>query len=247
MIAWILLILSTIALGLMFWRRFRLTRKDMIFQEDLQAQEEEEAAPVEEAPVVEAVAQELPLEDPEEVNVKKTFARADVHFGRKEWDDAEPLLLLVLEADSKHVEAHLRLGMIAMKRQDFPAAEVYFAKLVSLKKDPVYFSNLGAALYQQQRLVEAAEAYENALALDDKRAARFVSLGQIYHELDEHEKALEHFERAAEKKRKDVGLLMILADYYIRFERADEAKQILKKVLDLDPYNEEAKASLESL
>ena len=52
---------------------------------------------------------------------------------------------------------------VYLQVENFPQAELYFSRLINLKKDPVYYSNLGAALYQQQRLIEAAEAYENAI------------------------------------------------------------------------------------
>ncbi|MEK7145728.1 MAG: tetratricopeptide repeat protein, partial [Patescibacteria group bacterium] len=130
---------------------------------------------------------------------------------------------------------------------DFPKAELYFSKLVNLKKDPVYFSNLGAALYRQARLIEAAEAYENALSMDDKRAERLQSLGQVYNELGDHEKALKYFELAAKRKPKDMGLKGILADYYVRLERFAEAAVLYGKILEQDPYNKEIKAALSEL
>lgn len=241
MFAWILLILSGAALVALFVRRLRATRQDLKFQEHLIA--EEEAAAEEEAmPEVETEPQ------PEfEGSVKKNFAKADVLFSRGELDDAEPLLIEVVTMDPTHLDAHHKLGLLYMKRADFPSAELYFSKLVNLKKDPVYFSNLGAALYQQQRLVEAAEAYENAIALDDRRGERLQSLAQVYFELGEDEKALHYFERAAKRKPKDTELKLILADYYEKLGQPEAAAEKLKEVLEADPYNEEVKSRLKGL
>jgi len=175
------------------------------------------------------------------------FAKADMHMSRQEFPEAEALLMEILTVDEGHLDSHLKLGLMYMKLEDFPKAELYFSKLVNLKKDPVYFSNLGAALYRQSRLIEAAEAYENALSMDDKRAERLQSLGQVYNELGEHEKALKYFELAAKRKPKDMGLKNILADYYVRLERFDEAVALYEKILEQDPYNEEVKAVLNEL
>lgn len=210
---------------------------------------EEEAA--KEAP--ESSKEDEPTEKLEEEgpapakNVRKTFLKADTHFSRNEFDEAEPLFLAVIAADDSHLDAHHKLGMLYLKKGDFPNAELYFSKLVNMKKDPVYFSNLGAALYQQQRLVEAAEAYENAIALDNRRAARLESLAQVYYELGDDEKALKYFELAARKKPKDLGLKMLIAEYYERLERYEEAAEMLEKILQKDPYNKEAKAMLKKL
>ncbi len=249
MLPWILLIASGLGLTLIFLRRLRMTRKDLMFQETLDMEEEEA---IEEATQEEEFNQ-AESDDNDDVKaellgtVRKTFLKADTHLSRNEHEEAEPLLLAVIEADPSHLEAHHKLGLMFMKRGDFGQAELYFSKLVNLKQDPVYFSNLGAALYQQQRLVEAAEAYENAIALDDKRGERLQSLGQVYYELGEDDKALHYFERAARRKPKDIDLKLILADYYERLVRLDEAIETLEAVLELDPYNDEVKKRIKVL
>ena len=234
-LAFLLLIASGLAIALRFARRLRLTRQDVLLQKNMLAEEAAENA--EDVPLFEVPEQEAPVEL--EGGVKKTFSRADVLFSRGELDEAEPLLLAVLGAEPEHLDAHHKLGLLYMKRSDFPQAELYFSKLVNLKKDPVYFSNLGAALYQQARLVEAAEAYENAITLDDRRAERLQSLAQVYFELGEDEKALHYFERAARRKPKDMELKLILADYYEKLGRTAEAAAKLEEVLTDDPYNED--------
>lgn len=233
MISWILLFGSGLALMLMFVRRLRMTHRDLRFQEHLKEEVAEEAA---ETPP------EEPTADPKmapPASVRPLFLQAEVLFGRNELDEAEALFLTVTTADPTHLEAHHKLGLLYMKRADFPQAELYFSKLVNLKKDPIYFSNLGAALYQQQRLVEAAEAYENAIALDDRRAERLQSLAQVYYELGNDEKALHYFERSARRKPKDLDLKLLLADYYERLGDMENTKKMLNEILELDPYNEE--------
>lgn len=250
MIAWILLTLSGLALTLIFLRRLRMTQKDLMFQENL-AQEEEENEIHSKPMEVDDDEAEAHFEEPVKAEllgtIRKTFLKADTHLSRNEFEEAEPLFLAILEAEPDHLDAMNKLGMMTMKMGRFGDAELYFSKLVNLKQDPVYFSNLGAALYQQQRLVEAAEAYENALALDDRRGERLQSLAQVYYELGEHEKALHYFERAAKRKPKDLELKLILADLYEGAGRKEDASTMLKVVLDADPYNKEVKARLRNL
>ena len=246
MFAWLLLIASGLGLVMIFLRRLRMTRKDLMFQETLVEELAEEALE-EEAPLM--PAREETVEERAELlgTVRKTFLKADTHLSRNEFEEALPLLLAVIEAEPDHLEAHHKLGLSYLKQGDFPQAELYFSKLVNLKQDPVYFSNLGAALYQQQRLVEAAEAYENAIALDDRRGERLQSLGQVYYELGEDDKALHYFERAARRKPKDIDLKLILVDYYERLVRLEEAIETMEGILELDPYNEDVKKRLKLL
>ena len=234
---------------MLFVRRLKMTRKDLMFQETLVEEMAEEALEEEVAESLSAPLQQELLEEPTELlgTVRKTFLKADTHLSRNEFDEALPLLLAVIAAEPDHLEAHHKLGLSYLKQGDFPQAELYFSKLVNLKQDPVYFSNLGAALYQQQRLVEAAEAYENAIALDDKRGERLQSLGQVYYELGEDDKALHYFERASRRKPKDLDLKLILADYYERLVRLEESIDTLEGILEIDPYNEEVKKRLKLL
>ncbi|MFA5855280.1 MAG: tetratricopeptide repeat protein [Candidatus Gracilibacteria bacterium] len=179
---------------------------------------------------------------PDRSAARKMFLKAEALLSRGEMEEAMQGLLAAIQADPMHLDAHHKLGLIFMKKGDFPSAELYFSKLVNLKQDPVYFSNLGAALYEQKRLVEAAEAYENAVAIDDRRAERLQSLAQVYHELGETEKALHYFERSARRKPKDIDLKLILADYYEKLGRPEDSARMLKEVLVLDPYNEEVRS-----
>lgn len=261
MLPYLLLFTSGFALMLMFVRRLRLTRQDLKFQKKLlneergeDASEELEDFPDNAEPEADRVSAAASINSSEvdelpelEGGVRKAYSRAEVFFGRNQLEEAEPLFLAILEEDPSHLDAHHKLGLLYLKQGYFPQAELYFSKLVNLKQDPIYFSNLGMALYQQQRLVEAAEAYENAIALDDRRAERLQSLAQVYFELGEDEKALHYFERAARRKPKDEPLKLILADYYERMGAVDQAKKTLEELLDMDPYNEEIKVRLKTL
>ena len=242
MFPWILLIIVGIALAVLFVRRMRMTQKDLLFQEHLaeeQAEEKEEAVEFEEDE--NQTASDLLG------SVRKTFLKADTHLSRNEFEEAEPLFVAIIAENPSHLDAHHKLGLMYMKMGRFGDAELYFSKLVNLKQDPVYFSNLGAALYQQQRLIEAAEAYENAISLDDRRGERLQSLGQVYYELGEHEKALHYFERAARRKPKDLDLKLVLADLYEKAGQTEAAEDMLKSILQADPYNKEVKARLKNL
>lgn len=250
MIAWFLLITSGSGLLLIFLRRFRMTQRDLLFQESLQKEDAMEKAG--------DFLEDFPIENGSGVapaldgGVHKSYAHAELLLSRTsagegDLKEVEELLLAIIANEPNHIDAHHKLGLLYLRTGHFSGAELYFSKLVNFKQDPVYFSNLGAALYQQQRLVEAAEAYENAIALDDRRAERLKSLAQVYFELGVDEKALHYFERASRRKPKDSELKLILADYYERLGRKEESRIKLKEILEQDPYNEDLKARFEAL
>ena len=81
----------------------------------------------------------------------------------------------------------------------------------------------------------------------DRRGERLQSLGQVYYELGEHEKALHYFERATRRKPKDLDLKLVLADLYEKAGQTEAAEDMLKSILQADPYNKEVKARLKNL
>lgn len=238
MIAYILLSISGLGIILIFLKRLKATKLDMIFQNDIEMLPQEA---VEKMPIDEESKEDL-VEN--FASARKSFQKGEMHFSKNELEDAENCLIMAIESDQTYLDAHHKLGLLYMKKGDFQQAELSFSKLVNLKKDPIYFSNLGATLYSQQRLLEAAEAYENAIALDDRRAERLESLAQVYHELNDFEKALKYFEIAARRKPKNIELKEILIDYYEREGKITEAVENLKKIIELDPYNKDAKKRL---
>jgi tetratricopeptide (TPR) repeat protein len=276
LIYWTLLVLSGLTLFLVIFRRYQIVKRDTRVQKAHAEEEAEMNTPAGDMAMAdgamgdesgatdetenggasskEGQAQDSVLSTEEKQEAPKSkksprqlFIEADTNFKRGQMEEAENKFLMVIDLDPKHLEAHHKLGMLHMKSGNFPQAELYFGTLVGLKKDPIYFSNLGAALYQQQRLREAATAYENAIALDAKRGARLQSLAQVYHELDEDELALKYFEMAIRRKPKDLNLLWILSDYYERLERWEDAMEMLRKIAILDPYNESVQGRLKDV
>ena len=198
----------------------------------------EETAKME--PVVEQVIA-MPQVVSKTTDTRLLFKKGEVAFSKRDYDSAQRYFVKVLEVDEGHPETNLQLGLTYLKQKNFPKAEFVFHKLVNLKKDPVYYSNLGLALYSQGRLLEAAEAYENALSLDNKRAARFASLAQIYRELNNDEKAALNFEKASKKSPRNTEYLWALTEYYRKLGREEDLLNTAKKILELDPYNEDAR------
>ncbi|MBU1018660.1 MAG: tetratricopeptide repeat protein [Patescibacteria group bacterium] len=174
-------------------------------------------------------------------DVRGLMKKGEFHFARKELLESEEFFIRVLSIEETHLDANFHLGMTYLGLGNDSKAEFFFQKLTNLKKNPLYYSSLGRALYNQGRLLEAAEAYENAIALDDKRAARFASLARVYMELNNDEKALANFEKASRKSPRNMDYLQALIGYYQKLGLEDELQRSVKRMLELDPYNEDVK------
>lgn len=256
MFYWIVLAVSGMALALIFLRRLNLTRKGLTFEAELK-KEENRADSGEGDSTAESFISPSDLQlkrraeqkAHEERNrrireAKKAYKQAEIHFSKGDYGLAEKHLLNVLSFDNDHQEANLKLGLLYLHQENLPRAEFFFQKLLDLKENPVYYSNLALTLYQQNRLEEAAKLYERAIEMDNKKAGRFVSLAHVYGELGDMEKALDRFEAAIRLEPRNLDYLWNLLDYYEKFSRFSDMRRTIKRILELDPYNETAKARL---
>ena len=98
-----------------------------------------------------------------------------------------------IEADDKHVEAHINLGRLLHERGDRAAArQSYETALRHRPDDPLAAFNLGVALEDAGEWQDAAAAYERALAADPKAADAHYNLAGVYERLGDRAAALRH-------------------------------------------------------
>ncbi|MEZ4087423.1 MAG: tetratricopeptide repeat protein [Candidatus Gracilibacteria bacterium] len=185
----------------------------------------------------------------EEVD-EKNVAKADslvrkAEIALKKGDDAEgkKALIQALALDPSCIEAYKKLAFLYLRDGEFGKAETVYKKLVvSISDDPMMLSNLGLALFSQDKLEEAKTYYKKALELDMERPGRFFSLGQIHYALEEFEDAAKMFRRAADMDPGNIDYMLTLAHLYVERELVGEARNLIDEVLNIDPENEEALA-----
>jgi tetratricopeptide (TPR) repeat protein len=178
----------------------------------------------------------------------RAFRIADMNFTRSNLGEAEKWFIKVLSFDPNHTEAINKLGVIYIQQKNYKRAEILFKKLFTItQKDATHYCNYGRCLYNQSRLAEAAEAYENAVKLDSTKSSRYTSVGQIYYELKDYAKALTFFSKALDLEPVNVKFLSLVAELSGLAGDNDRKQRSLRKILEIEPYNEEAKKKLGEL
>ncbi len=145
--------------------------------------------------------------DPDSVDARFGIAMVYYHQGRL--SEAKRNLLAVVQADQRHMLAHLRLGMIAERTGHLPDARTQYQAAATLRPhddDPWRF--LGAL---QRKLGEVEAAQTSAINV------------------------IEITSRKLEASRDDVVLMSRLAEAYARFGGKEETRAIVRRVLELDP------------
>lgn len=181
------------------------------------------------------------LSKQEKLDVVALCEKADIKLKVGEEDEAIKLLVQAMAVDPANIEAHQKLAMLYMQKQMYSAAAALFKQLGELTGDAVHYSNLGLALYQQQEFEAAKEAYQRAIVLDPSRPQRFVSLAQVYRSLDQLSNAIVAANKAHEMDKENIDFLFLIADLQMDSQNYDESANALKKIVDLDPDNLDAK------
>ncbi|MBI2453812.1 tetratricopeptide repeat protein [Candidatus Peregrinibacteria bacterium] len=176
----------------------------------------------------------------------RAYRIGDMHFSRGDFAEAEKWFIKTLAMHDQHAEALNRLGVIYVQQGNARRAEILYRKLLSItQKDPVYYANYGRCLYNQKRFSEALEAYENAAKLDATKPSRFISIGQIHYEQKDYQKALSCFVRALDLDPQNTEYLTITAELAELTGDTDRLQKSIKKLAELEPYNEGVKQKLE--
>ena len=89
----------------------------------------------------------------------------------------------------------------------------------------------GAALFEQWRLDEAAEAWERNLEIQDDAMVR-TNLGSVYLFLEDYLQAREHFESAYASESRDAAMVLNLADSERLLGNADRAERLYTELFE---------------
>lgn len=182
------------------------------------------------------------------LEVKQREKKAEVHLRRGEHELAEKYLVEALSFDSTNEEINKKLALLYLNQKKFPKAELIYLRLIEQgSNDATVYSNLGLVLYHEGRLDLAVKSYQKAIELDPKRPARYANIGQIYYQLQDMKNAILFFEQAYQLNKKEVDYMFILAKLYEEISQKEKAKFYYHKILDVDPYNAEAKEGIRAL
>lgn len=175
--------------------------------------------------------------------VGEPIARAWREAGRP--DRAQPLLEALVEARPEEADAHFALGVHHYEEQAYEASDA--AMLRAIELDPNHAAALnymGYALAERgERLDEALELVERALAVDPWNGAYLDSLGWVHFQRGDLKAAREPLERAARQFPKDPTILSHLGDLYAGLGEYELARDAWLRALEAD---EESRATLQA-
>lgn len=150
------------------------------------------------------------------------------------YEEAAASLETALKIDGSSHEARCELGMVALWRKDYPAAERWFREAMKLNCKYIdAYCHLATALAVMHRLPEAEEMLRAALYFLPQSARIKADLGTIYYSMGDRSRAEQYLLEAINGDSSLPKAYYQLGQIYRDSQRAAEAVQALSKFLEL--------------
>jgi tetratricopeptide (TPR) repeat protein len=168
--------------------------------------------------------------------IARWFGAALAHQRNGRAADAERVCREILSVDPGHAQTLHLLGLIEHHRGRSDDAIGHIRMAITRDgRDPAFHHNLGNILRALDRVAEAIDCYERALALAPASVDTLYNLGNTYQDLGQPELAAAYFERALRLNPEAIELLNNLGTALQDLGRLDEAIGCYRKALALRP------------
>ena len=188
------------------------------------------------------------ISDIDKDKVNKILKRVRVNSIKWYFDTARSLIVEWLSLDKYNRDLNIELASIYEKEQNYINAEYIYKDLLEiLKADIEVMKKLGYIYAMQNKLKDSLKMYEkihNKKKADDEVIDL---LSELAFTMKHHKKALKYVNLFLVWKPRDVDKLFIKAKSLKVLWKKDEARDVYKRILDLQPYNTKAKDKYEKL
>ncbi len=170
-------------------------------------------------------------------NAEFPFYRGLAHFRQKEYRTAIEAMDQALQRDSSFVDAWAQLGIIHNELRNFPASDSAYEQALTLDpENPLINNNYAYSLSERGVDMRRAKIMtERALASDPENASYLDTMGWIYFQLGNYEKARTYIRQSLEQDDQSATVYEHLGDVYEKLGEHSRAAEAWEKALLLEP------------
>ena len=183
-----------------------------------------------------------------EINVETSLELGQRYLDAGQLAEALDVYQEVVEQRPAWGIGHTKLGNVYRQMGQVEAAEVAYRR--SIEVDPGYvgaYVNLGGIYDGQGRGTEALALYEAAVEAAPASAWAHAVLGRAYLDRAQGATGLPHMQRAVDLEPENPDWLLALAEGWQALGRPEQAAEVYRRVLAVDPNNQQAGQALRDL
>lgn len=172
--------------------------------------------------------------------IENLLLEAKQFFNAGEYVKAEDNLLEALAIDQYSVEVYKLLAEVYRAKKEYEQAKETLHYLLKLthNEDAGVFTSLAEISKVRGNLKEAEEEYLKSISLSDENHLNFLSLAEVYLELDDKEQALSTAQRALLLAPNNPKILDFLINISIIIQDKELANKYLAKLREVNPENQ---------
>lgn len=172
--------------------------------------------------------------------IENLLLEAKQFFNAGEYSKAEDNLLEALAIDQYSVEVYKLLAEVYRAKKEYEQAKETLGYLLKLthNEDAGVFTSLAEISKVRGNLKEAEEEYLKSISLSDENHLNFLSLAEVYLELDDREQALATAQRSLLLSPNNPKILDFLINISIIIQDKELANKYLTKLREVNPENQ---------
>src|SRR5690606_7886941 len=160
-------------------------------------------------------------------------------------EEALKTLIQIISLDENHRKANELLARLYLKSGRNKKAELIYKQLIDLYPfDPEYYSCLAHSFFQRHQFKMATEYYEKSLQLDKNNPTRYINLGHVFSTRKDFVTSLEYYMKAHRMDVRNIELMFLITELCLQNSDPITAREYLHRILDYEPYNQQAKTLL---
>ncbi len=171
--------------------------------------------------------------------VDDMLTEAKQYINSEEYQKAEEVLLDALSVEQHNIEAYKILVEVYRYRKEYDQAKETLEYLLKLTHDDdaAVYSSLAGLAHQRGNLKQAENDYLKSISISDDNYLHFLSLAEVYLDLDEQNKALDTAQRAQILAPNNPKVLDFLINLSIIMQDKELATQYINKLKEVNPEN----------
>ena len=193
--------------------------------------------------VVDSVLERDDLTEEQRANLYYQRAQANMRLENNDAVNAD--LDQATQLAPKHLAAHMaRAGFASQTKSPNEALQAFTKVVETFPENPVVYNNRGMFLQSQGRAADAIKDFSYAIKLDGRFVPAYINRGFAYLEADDFVSAEKALSQVLQIDPSQVGALSLRATAKLNQNKADEALEDYKRVVQIAPENPMSHADL---